>query len=269
MDTVAGVYFPRGGMRALPDALAAAAEAAGVTFRYGSPVTALERAGSRVTAVRTADGRAHRLRRRRARHRAGHGLPAARAGAAAPGRAAAVAVRGRAARRRRARQWPAAAHHTIAFGGAWRETFREIIDQGQPMSDPSLLVTRPTATDPGLAPPGRDLLYVLAPAPNLVASPDSPGQADWDAAAGQLRRPADRDRGGPGAARPGRRRRDPAGGHPGRLGPPGPGRRAPRSPTRTPSGRPGRSGRATCPAAPRTPCWPGAAPCRGWACPPR
>ena len=35
------------------------------------------------------------------------------------------------------------------------------------MSDPSLLVTRPTAGDPSLAPPGRDLLYILAPAPNL------------------------------------------------------------------------------------------------------
>src|SRR6185437_13311571 len=53
MDTVAGVYFPRGGMRALPDALAATAAA---TFRYGSPVTALERAGSRIRAVRTAGG---------------------------------------------------------------------------------------------------------------------------------------------------------------------------------------------------------------------
>jgi phytoene desaturase len=73
------------------------------------------------------------------------------------------------------RQWPDAAHHTILFGGAWRRTFREIIDEGQLMSDPSLLVTRPTATDPGLAPPGRDLLYVLAPAPNLAA-----GHTDWD-----------------------------------------------------------------------------------------
>ena len=34
MDTVVGVYFPRGGMRALPDALAAAAADAGVEFRY-------------------------------------------------------------------------------------------------------------------------------------------------------------------------------------------------------------------------------------------
>jgi phytoene desaturase len=74
------------------------------------------------------------------------------------------------------RQWPDAAHHTILFGRAWDQTFRQIIDQGQPMSDPSLLVTRPTATDPGLAPPGRDLLYVLAPAPNLAA-----GAIDWDA----------------------------------------------------------------------------------------
>jgi len=37
-------------------------------------------------------------------------------------------------------------------------------------------VTRPTAGDPGLAPPGRELLYVLAPAPNLAS-----GTVDWDA----------------------------------------------------------------------------------------
>ena len=43
------------------------------------------------------------------------------------------------------------------------------------MSDPSLLVTRPTAGDPALAPAGRDLLYILAPAPNTAV-----GQVDWD-----------------------------------------------------------------------------------------
>ena len=41
MDTVSGVFFPRGGVRALTDALAAAAQDAGVTFRYGSTVTEL------------------------------------------------------------------------------------------------------------------------------------------------------------------------------------------------------------------------------------
>ena len=53
MDTIAGVYFPRGGMRALPDALAAAAADAGVEFRYGATVTELERTRHRVTAVHT------------------------------------------------------------------------------------------------------------------------------------------------------------------------------------------------------------------------
>jgi phytoene desaturase len=43
------------------------------------------------------------------------------------------------------------------------------------MTDPSLLVTRPTATDPALAPAGRDLLSVLAPVPNLDR-----GRIDWD-----------------------------------------------------------------------------------------
>jgi phytoene desaturase len=62
------------------------------------------------------------------------------------------------------------AHHTIVFGNAWERTFTDIIRDGQLMLDPSLLVTRPTASDASLAPAGRDLLYVLAPAPNLSRS---------------------------------------------------------------------------------------------------
>jgi phytoene desaturase len=67
-------------------------------------------------------------------------------------------------------------HHTILFGDAWEQTFRDIIDDGAVMSDPSLLVTRPTASDTSLAPAGRDLLYVLAPAPNTAV-----GRVDWAA----------------------------------------------------------------------------------------
>jgi phytoene desaturase len=40
------------------------------------------------------------------------------------------------------------------------------------MSDPSLLVTNPTRSDPALAPPGREAYYVLAPTPNLTAGID-------------------------------------------------------------------------------------------------
>ncbi|RAV14525.1 phytoene desaturase [Mycolicibacterium sp. GF69] len=173
MDTIAGVYFPRGGVRALPDALAAAATDAGVEFRYGSAVSALERTGDRVTAVHTDGGDriaadavvlttelpdTYRLLGRTPR----------RALALRPAPSAVVAHIGCRS------VGPDIGHHTIVFGDEWQRTFTDIIDDGRLMSDPSLLVTRPSAGDPSLAPAGRDLLYVLAPAPNLAV-----GQVDW------------------------------------------------------------------------------------------
>jgi phytoene desaturase len=175
MDTVAGVYFPRGGMRALPDAMAAAATAAGVEFIYGATVSTIERSGSRATAVITDTGQrvpadavvlttelpdTYRLLdyapRRLLKLR-----PAPSAVVAHVGVPAVDSSIG---------------HHTILFGDAWEQTFSDIITDGRVMGDPSLLVTRPTAGDPSLAPPGRDLLYVLAPTPNTQV-----GKVDWDA----------------------------------------------------------------------------------------
>ena len=102
MDTVAGVWFPRGGMRALPDAMAAAATDAGVEFVYGATVSELEFSGSRVTAVRTADGRPGARRRGGADHRAARHLSTAGAHTAPAVAAAAGAVG-----RRRPRRVPA------------------------------------------------------------------------------------------------------------------------------------------------------------------
>ncbi|MCB0943255.1 MAG: phytoene desaturase [Mycobacterium sp.] len=166
MDTVAGVYFPRGGMRAVPEALAAAATEAGVEFRYQTTVSALERSGPRVTAVRTHNGDRiacdavvlttelpltyqllGRTPRRAVKVRPAPSAVVVHVGCPSVG--------------------DALVHHNISFGAQWAKTFDEIIDDGTLMSDPSLLVTRPTAGDPSLAPPGRDLLYILAPAPNL------------------------------------------------------------------------------------------------------
>ncbi|MEB3368443.1 phytoene desaturase family protein [Saccharopolyspora mangrovi] len=169
MDTVNGVWFPRGGMHAVPTAMAEAAAEAGVEFRYGTEVTGLERSGDRISAVRTADERfpadavvltpdlpvVHRLLGRRPRRRLRWSPSAVVLHAGTT------------------RSW-ASAHHTISFGEAWQDTFTEIIRDGRPMTDPSLLVTRPTASDPSLAPAGRELHYVLAPCPNLETGP-----LDW------------------------------------------------------------------------------------------
>ncbi|WKG12885.1 phytoene desaturase family protein [Nocardia sp. PE-7] len=174
MDTVGGVYFPRGGMRALPEALAAAAVDAGVTFCYGETVHDLERRGSRITSVLTDHGRripcdavvlatelptAYELLDRAPR-RPIRWRPAPSAVVMHIGMPATVPT----------------AHHNLVFGEAWKQTFDELIGAGELMSDPSLLVTRPTATDPALAPHGRDLFTVLAPVPNLYRSKD----LDWD-----------------------------------------------------------------------------------------
>ena len=177
LDSVAGVYFPRGGMHAVPRALAGAAEKHGVQFRYGTEVARVEVAGGRARAVHTTGGE---------RIAAdvvvlNPDLPVAYRDLLPPG----------AAPRRlgRLRYSPSCvvlhvgstaayskiAHHNIHFGRAWRRTFDEVIRDGRLMSDPSLLVTNPTRTDPTLAPPGRQTYYVLAPTPNLTAGIDWAG----------------------------------------------------------------------------------------------
>ncbi|GHF54757.1 phytoene desaturase family protein [Streptomyces griseosporeus] len=174
MDTVAGVYFPRGGMHALPRAMADAAADAGADLRFGDRVTRLERSGQRITAVVTDQDRipcdavvltpdlpvAHRLLGRRPRRP----LPLRHAPSAVVLHAGTD------------RTWSHLAHHTISFGAAWRSTFDELTRSGRLMSDPSLLITRPTTTDPTLAPPGHHLHYILAPCPNTDIGPRA---ADW------------------------------------------------------------------------------------------
>ncbi|MGW5986086.1 phytoene desaturase [Streptomyces anulatus] len=174
MDTVAGVYFPRGGMHALPRAMADAAADAGASLRYGQSVTRLERSGDRVTAVVTDQERipcdavvltpdlpiSYRLLGR-SPHRP---LPLRHSPSAVILHAGTD------------RTWPELAHHTISFGAAWKSTFHELTHTGKLMSDPSLLITRPTASDASLAPPGRHLHYVLAPCPNTEVGP---GVREW------------------------------------------------------------------------------------------
>ncbi|MEV4944974.1 phytoene desaturase family protein [Streptomyces sp. NPDC053755] len=177
MDTVAGVFFPKGGMHALPQAMADAAADAGGAFRWSAEVSALETSTGRVRAVRLASG--ERI--------------ACDAVVLTPDLPVVHRLLGRAPRRPVAlraspsavilhagtdRTWPELAHHTISFGAAWEGTFDELTRTGRVMSDPSLLITRPTTHDPDLAPAGRHLHYVLAPCPNTTTGPSA---AAWDA----------------------------------------------------------------------------------------
>ncbi|MEV0948739.1 phytoene desaturase family protein [Rhodococcus sp. NPDC049939] len=185
MDTSLGVYYPRGGMRTIALALADALTTAGGQIRFETEVTRIESTGGRAGAVCTAEGDridcdaliltpdtavvddllrpVTRRRTRRVR--------------VSP---SAVVLHGTVPTAVSA-QWPARRHHTIDFGLAWEKTFAEITarsGRGRLMSDPSLLLTRPAVSDPGLVINREGILVeplsVLAPCPNLHSA-----HLDW------------------------------------------------------------------------------------------
>lgn len=176
MDTVEGVVFPVGGMHEIARALAAAAEKAGASVAYGAAVErVLRRSDGAVAGIRLESG--ERLDADAvvcnadvaATYRSLLGIDAPRAarrGTYSPSCALWLAgVKG---------DPPAgAAHHNIHFGSDWRGAFDALLVDGTRMPDPSILVSVPTVSDPGLAPPGGSVLYVLEPVPNLD------GNVDW------------------------------------------------------------------------------------------
>lgn len=172
MDSVAGVYFPKGGMHAVPTAMAAAASKHGVDFRYDTEVCEVEVVGDRAVAVRTVQG--ERIAADVVvlnpdlpvayRDLLGHQPWSVRRLAYSP--SCFLLLAGSSA------TYGKIAHHNIHFGRSWRGVFDELIDKRQLMSDPSLLVTNPSRSDPSLAPEGKDLYYVLFPTPNLDAPID-------------------------------------------------------------------------------------------------
>jgi phytoene desaturase len=184
MDTIEGVWFPEGGMHAVPTMMAQVAEKAGVTFRYNDAVeTVLRSPAGRVAGVQTtsgerimADAVVCTLDLPTAYQQLLDDLrppPAARRGEYSPSAVVwHVGVRGQPA--------PPIAHHNIHFAEDWSSSF-DALKQGRLMPDPSRLVTLPSLDDSTIAPAGCSTLYVLEPAPNLN------GTIDWATEAKPLR----------------------------------------------------------------------------------
>jgi phytoene desaturase len=189
MDSIKGVYFPEGGMHAVPMAMARAAEDAGVEIRYSTQVRRVTRAyDGRAIGVVLADGERvvadvvivtadlpvayDRL------------LPGVRAPRAARnGRYSPSAVVWHVGMKNAMVPY-GAGHHNIHFGQAWDDAFVDILERGRAMVDPSRYVAVPSIHDPGAAPAGHSSLYVLEPVPNLHV-----GRIHWETEA-----PAFRDR---------------------------------------------------------------------------
>ena len=172
MDSVNGVFFPKGGMHAVPRALAGAAEKHGVTFKYNTTVTGIEKSNGRATAVLTEGGER---------------IPC---DVVVLNPDLPVAWRDLLGKEplsiKRLNYSPSCvtlligsnksydrlAHHNIHFGESWNGVFDELIKKKTLMTDPSILVTVPSKDDPALAPAGKSSYYVLFPTPNLSADID-------------------------------------------------------------------------------------------------
>jgi phytoene desaturase len=71
-------------------------------------------------------------------------------------------------------EWPNLPHHSILFGPRYGGLLRDIYRGKSLPQDPALYLHHPSATDAGMAPPGRSTLYALAPVPHL-----GEGEIDW------------------------------------------------------------------------------------------
>ena len=172
MDSVNGVFFPKGGMHAVPRALAGAAEKHGVKIRYSTTVQSVATKNGRATGVITDSGEhigadvvvlnpdlpiAYRELLGK------EPLDVKRLNYSPSCVVMLVGSN---------KNYPHIAHHNIHFGQSWNGVFDELIKKKTFMSDPSLLVTVPTYDDPTLAPTGKSSYYVLFPTPNLHSSID-------------------------------------------------------------------------------------------------
>ncbi|HOC13143.1 MAG TPA: phytoene desaturase family protein [Propionicimonas sp.] len=184
MDSVAGVWFPEGGMHAVPAALASALGESGAELRFGTSVTSILRDSSGRVAGVVAGGEQLRadavvvtLDLPVAYRELLSDLtpPKVLAGAQYSPSAVVwhVGVRG----------LPGAgvAHHNIHFGSEWTRSFEQLIRRKELMSDPSRLVTIPSLDAPDMAPDGHSALYVLEPVPHLGA------RIDWTRESGPMR----------------------------------------------------------------------------------
>ncbi|GAC1658787.1 MAG: NAD(P)/FAD-dependent oxidoreductase [Vulcanimicrobiaceae bacterium] len=174
-----GIHFPLGGIGALPRALDRVATRAGAKLVYNSEVTALARNGSNVTAVRTDDATyeadivvltadlpyVYERLLEEPRHRS------IRMRYTPSALLLYVALEER---------YPDLLHHEFLMPADLRSTCSDIFEQGVFPRDPAIYLAAPTVNDASMAPPGKEALYILVPAPNLDA------QFDWSARTPEL-----------------------------------------------------------------------------------
>ena len=171
MQTDGGVWYPMGGTRAVPLALARLAEELGVEMRLSTGIRRIVSDRGRVSAVETEAGETVALSAlvsnmdsvRTYRELVG-GKPAAtfnKRWKREPACSGVVLYLGL------DRGYDHLLHHGFVFSRDPEEEFDWIYRKGEPAPDPTCYIAAPARTEPGVAPPGGEALYVLVHTPYL------------------------------------------------------------------------------------------------------
>ncbi len=177
MQISEGIWYPRGGTRAVPEALETLARKLGVDIHVACPIKRIATDGQKVSALITADGRefpvasvisnsdvvlthqellpgkpAQNFRNRRSYEPACSGV---------------VLYLGL------NKRYDHLAHHDFVFSRDPEREFHDIYKRGVPAADPTCYLCAPSGSDPSVAPAGGEALYILVHTPYI-----RPGQ-DW------------------------------------------------------------------------------------------
>jgi phytoene desaturase len=176
MQTDEGIWYPMGGTRAVPIALAKLARELGVEIRTNAHISRILTEGKHVTGVRTNCGEEIALRALvsncdsvrthreliggevgvRFEHRRGYE-------AACSGVVLYLGLK---------KRYDHLAHHDFVFSRDPQEEFEWIYKKGEPAPDPTCYLAATSCSDPATAPVGGEALYVLVHTPYLRPNHD-------------------------------------------------------------------------------------------------
>jgi diapolycopene oxygenase len=177
MQTEEGIWYPMGGTRAVPEALERLALELGVEIRTECDVDTIETVGNTVTGIKLTNGkslafdavvsncdsvRTHReLLRQHTQP-----LSLSRKRDIEPACSGVVLYLGL------REKYEHLLHHNFVFSRDPHEEFEWIYGRGLPAPDPTCYVCAPSISEPSVAPPGGEALYVLVHTPYLRPNHD-------------------------------------------------------------------------------------------------
>lgn len=181
-----GVWYPSGGIRAVPDALVGLAKELGVTLKTETSIKRVVVERGRAVGVLTGDGQRYAfdaiisnsdtVRTHRELLDGKYWKAFSRNRTLEPACSGVVLYLGL------SKTYEHLTHHNFVFSRNPDEEFEIIYRQGEPAPDPTCYVCAPSRTDPSVAPTGGEALYILVHTPYLRA------RHDWEEMASTYRK---------------------------------------------------------------------------------